>query len=650
MKPMLYYRIAPVAGERSVDDGLTYHSSSQLPAGSLVKIPLGKQQTVGVILRQTTKPEFATKPVKSLIEDRPLPEHLTETALWMSRYYTAPLSSVFQTMLPRGLEKLRRISGITPESIPINRTKIVLNDEQSAAVRTIMANPAGTVVLRGVTGSGKTQVYIEVMKQILAAGHSGIILVPEISLTTQLRTQLLAALPGVVVTHSSMTEAQRHLIWRQILYSEKPLVVIGPRSALFSPLHNLGLVVIDECHEPGYKQENQPRYLALRAARVITKAIEGRLILGSATPSITDSYLAQATRQPVVLMTKPATRDAVPAKVRIVDLKQRDQFRRHRFLSDDLIQSIENSLAEGRQSLIFHNRRGSAPLTICQDCGWTALCQSCHVLMTLHVDRHTLICHICGRRTKVPSGCPVCRQPQIVHRGIGTKLVADELSKLFPRAKIARFDADTKVMEQLHNNYREVYEGKIDILIGTQVIAKGLDLPHLGFVGVIQADSGLGIPDYQSRERVFQLVYQVCGRVGRLARRSDVVIQTYQPNHPSIVYGSKQDYDSFYKLELAERRRANFPPYCYLAKLTCSYSRERQAVAAARAAADELKKRFGVSLSILGPAPAFYERLGGRYRWQLILKSARRSLLTEACLNFANNSRWIVDPDPAHLL
>ncbi|RWZ79831.1 MAG: primosomal protein N' [Candidatus Chaera renei] len=647
---MRYYQIAPTITIHGPKDQLTYHHQSALPVGGLVTIPLGKKQAAGVILKEVAKPNFATRPVGQLIETRPLPAHLLQAALWMSRYYIAPLSSCFQTILPKGLHKTRRQIKLADTSNLINRTSFVLNSQQEAAVKTILKNSGGTTLLRGITGSGKTQVYVEVMKRTVETGRSGIVLVPEIALTAQLKSQIESSLPGAIITHSSMTEGQRHLIWRQILHSKKPVVVIGPRSALFSPITNLGLVVIDECHEPSYKQENQPRYLALRVARIITESAGARLILGSATPSVTESYLAEATAQPVALLNRPAIADALPAQISLVDIRKKDEFRRHRFLSDKLLSSIEASLGEGRQSLVFHNRRGSAPLTICQDCGWTAVCPSCQLPMTLHVDKHQLVCHICGRRLDVPASCPVCHQPQLVHRGIGTKLIADELAKLFPSAKLARFDADTAAVERLHTNYQDIYDGKFNIIIGTQMVAKGLDLPLLGSVGVVQADSGLNLPDYQANERVFQLVYQVCGRVGRLARPSSVIIQTYHPEHPSILYGSRQDYDAFYQWELPRRRQDYFPPFCYLAKLTCAYSRENQAVAASRALADGLKQRFNNQMLVLGPAPSFYEKLGGRFRWQLILKSSKRSIIQEACRELVNNSRWTVDPDPAHLL
>jgi primosomal protein N' (replication factor Y) len=410
-----------------------------------------------------------------------------------------------------------------------NRTKIVFNKEQSQALDEIAHATSGTIVLQGVTGSGKTEIYKELARRSVSRGQSVILLVPEISLTSQLISEFAHDFPDLIVTHSQMTEAERHLAWRTVLHAETAQVIIGPRSALFLPVKNLGVLIIDEAHEPSYKQEQSPRYSALRAASILARENDIKLILGSATPSVADRYLAEVTGRPVVRLDTPARALAQTPDITLVDMTKRGNFKRHRFISDQLIASIEKNLANRKQTLIFHNRRGSASTTLCENCGWTALCPNCLVPLVLHGDRFELSCHICAHREKVPTVCPVCRSTDIIHKGIGTKLIESELRKLFPKARIARFDSDNTANETVNSLYEALYKGNIDIAIGTQVVAKGLDLPHLRTVGVIQADSGLSLPDYAAAERAFQLLAQVIGRVGRDEHASEVIVQSYQP-------------------------------------------------------------------------------------------------------------------------
>lgn len=627
---------------------LTYHSENPLPIGSLVQIPLGKRSGIGLVFEKVTKPAFETRPLGKLLEASPLPPQLLELAKWMSEYYATPIPTVLQTMLPRGLGKARRAT-ISHSHPKRKRTKFVLNEEQKTALKTIDSAGAGTVLLRGITGSGKTQVYIEHAKKVLEAGKSVIILVPEIALTSQLVAEFSQHFDHLLVTHSTMTEATRHLTWRACLEATEPTVVIGPRSALFSPLKDIGLIVVDECHEPAYKQEQAPRYSALRVGSVLTHLHKAPLVLGSATPSITDTYLALETKRPIVLMNERALKTARKPEVHVVDMTKKSYFTRHRFFSNELLSQIEASLSSNKQSLIFHNRRGSAPLTICENCGYMAACPRCLIPLTLHSDTFTLKCHVCGHSETPKPTCPQCGQPDIIHKGIGTKSIEEELKKLFPKARVARYDADAKVSEQVHSHYQQLYDGDIDIIVGTQVIAKGLDLPHLNVVGIVQADGGLSIPDYQSQERVFQLIYQVSGRVGRNFHPSSVIVQTYQPTHPSVQFGVSQDYEGFYDFAIAERKRAHFPPYTHLLKLTCSYKSERAAVDAAKRLAADLRQQFGHEVQVFGPTPSFYERLGGNYRWQLLLKSQKRELLIQAA-SVPSKTYWYVDLDPANIL
>ena len=646
---MEYYLVTPLAITHASESGLTYQSEEHFEVGSIVLVPVGKKTVPGIITARVAKPAFATKPIERELESTPLPSSLISLASWLSAYYNTHPVTVWQTILPRGLQKKRRESKKLLSHPERKRTNIVFNKTQQQAIDTIWQQPTGTSLLHGVTGSGKTAIYIELAKKTLSEGRSAIILVPEIALTSQIIAEFLPFFPDLIVTHSTMSEAERHTAWQKILHAQTPQLIIGPRSALFSPVRDLGLVVIDECHEPSFKQEQAPRYSALRTAARLTDLRNARLVLGSATPSVQDYYLAKQAGRPVIRLSKQARPDTVAPTVHVVDMTKKLNFGRHRFLSDPLIKYMTETIAAGKQVLLFHNRRGTAPMTLCENCGWSAACPRCYVPLTLHADHFQLKCHICDYTERVPTSCPECGQAGIIHKGIGTKLLHEEVSKLFPQAKIMRFDGDSHTDETLEKQYQALYDGDIDIIIGTQVVAKGLDLPHLRMVGVIQADSGLSLPDYQSPERVFQLLYQVCGRVGRNEHDTHVIVQSYQPTHPAVSFGIKKDYAGFYEYAIEERKRALFPPFRFLLKLTCTYKTEATAIRASRQLAAQLRAAK-YDCEILGPTPAFYERVRDTYRWQIIIKTKRREILTDILATQKLGPQWTSDIDPGSLL
>ncbi|MFZ2544831.1 MAG: primosomal protein N' [Candidatus Saccharimonadales bacterium] len=644
---MHYYEVAPTKIIRSKSDFFTYSSDTELQLGQLVIIEVGKKKLDGVVIKKVSIPKYETKNIISITEQAPLPLPLIKLSLWLSEYYTTHLALVLQTILPRGLQKKRRAQIKREVSSLRNRTNIVFNKDQINAINTIESSTPGTIILHGVTGSGKTAVYLESAKRTIKNGKSVILLVPEIALTPQIVDEFETHFGNIILTHSRQTEAERHYAWKKALYSTEPRIVIGPRSALFMPLKNVGLIVIDEAHEPSFKQEQSPRYSALRAASVLASNHEAKLILGSATPSASDYYLAKQTGRPIVVMNSTA-RVSIAPDISLIDMTKRSNFQRHRFLSDSLLSLIEETLKEKHQILIFHNRRGSSSMTLCENCGWQAICQRCFVPLTLHADKHELRCHICGNTDGVPTSCPICQHTSIIHKGIGTKLIESELIKIFPKASISRFDGDSDDNETLDRRYKDLYDGSIDIIVGTQIVAKGLDLPHLRAVGVIQADAGLSLPDYSAPERTFQLLAQVVGRVGRSDHKTFVVVQSYQPTHPAVVDGLAQAYPAFYEKTIAERRRAHFPPFVFLLKLTCIYKTEAAAIRNSQALAQILKTTLQ-GIEILGPTPAFYERQRDTYRWQLVLKSRQRALLVDA-LQYLPPTHWQFELDPVSLL
>lgn len=645
---MRFYLVAPTI--RAHTKGLfTYASPDKIALGTVVLIEIGKRQSVGVVIEQTSKPKFATKQIVRILQKTPLPPSLLHLARWLEEYYMSPIASVWQTILPRGLQKKRRSHTINdlPKS---TRRKITfkLNNDQKKAIQQIEKNQKTTSLLQGITGSGKTAVYIELAKKVvLRDKKSAIVLVPEIALTSQLVDEFQQHFSSVLLTHSGMTEAQRDIIWQQALRADSPQLVIGPRSALFLPLPSIGLIVIDEAHEPSFKQEQSPRYSALRAARILADAHEAKLVLGSATPSVTDRFLAEQTSD-IIRLDSPAKKIGT-VQTKLIDSRKRSNFTRHRFLSNQLIDEITETLANKQQVLLFHNRRGSASVTLCENCGWSAVCPRCYVPFVLHADLHQLVCHVCGTKQSVPTTCPDCHHTDIIHKGIGTKSIAEAVAKIFPSAKVARFDGDSLSHETLDKMYQQVYKGHVDIIVGTQVVAKGLDLPNLATVGVIQADGGLILPDFAAEERVFQLLVQVIGRVGRDEKLSTIIVQTYQPENPAIGFAIAKNYDKFYSYAIAKRRHDNFPPYVYLLKLTCTYKTEAGAAKAAGELKNQLQKSAPKSVTVLGPSPAFYERVRDSYRWQIIAKSPHREDLIKL-LDQVPPVKWQAELDPVSLL
>ena len=639
-----FFEVAPSKIIRSGSDSFTYSSSLELPIGAVVKIPVGKKEFIGVVIKKVVQPKYKTRDILEILYSPGIPLNLVKTALWLADYYSSPLASVVTLLLPSGITKKRRAKN-TAEVVSSSRTKKVLTLDQQKASRKILENERDnkTSLLFGVTGSGKTQVYIDLALRKQQDGKSSIFLVPEISLTPQLVSEVSLHFPDLIVYHSRLTEAEKHLLWNKVVNSSDPIVVIGPRSALFLPINNLGLIAVDEEHEPSYKQDKTPRYSALRMARILASYNKASLILGSATPLIQDFYMAE-TSDGIVALPNPAQKNTLKPDLFLIDMTNRNKFKKHRFLSDELISAIEKN----SQTLIYHNRRGSASITLCENCGWTAVDEETGLPLVLHIDKNKLVNHLTNKTYRVPTNCPSCGDAGIIHKGIGTKLIEQELRRLFPNKKIARFDGDNLSEETLEKSYDKLLSGEIDIIVGTQIVAKGLDLPHLNTVAVIQADAGLAIPDFASNERTFQLVSQVVGRVGRNQNKTNVIVQTYQKDSKIIKFAINQDYTGFYNYELAIRKKTNFPPYTYLLKLTCSYKTEAAAFKNARKVANEIIELYP-NVQLFGPAPAFYEKIGDKYRWQIIVKAKNRSVLKEVA-KMAPQPYWQFELDPTSLL
>ena len=645
---MKYYLIAPAKTFHSSDNLLTYSSETPLKIGQIVEIPLGRQSTIGIVVKNTTQPDFDTKLITKIIYEQPLPKKLVDALFWLSSYYRCPLSTVIQAALPRGITKNRRGKLLeAPNITPIDNP---LNSAQRAAIRAIEENPANTILLHGITGSGKTNIYIELCARTLAKNQSVILLVPEIALTSQLVRNFQQHFKSITLLHSNLTESLRHQLWEKILTDNQPQVIIGPRSALFAPVQDLGLIIIDEAHEPAYHQEQNPKYSASLLAGKLAKTV-----LGTATPLISDYYLCKS-HNAIVEINQLAIESDKHTSISVIDLKDRNDFTKSRILSNQLIESIKASLANHTQSMLFHNRRGTAPMTICDKCGWQALCPNCFLPLVLHADAFQMRCHTCARNFPVPTACPECKNASIHHKGFGTKLIEDELHRLFPSAKIARFDMDTDDDLKLTKIYDEVYRGDYDIIVGTQMIAKGFDFPRLTTLGIVQADAGLSLPDFSSEERTFQLITQVIGRAKRGHQNSNIFIQSFQPDHPIISLASQSDYASFYNYLVQKRQQSKLPPYSFLLKLSVTYKTETATVKNIRTLYKKViqtAKQLQIPenrIVVSPPMPAFHERTSTGYTWQLVIKAKSRQNLLDIFDRLPKNNYLHYDFDPISLL
>lgn len=640
----MFYEVAP---EGKVG-AFVYDFDDSLSPGQIVLVPVAKRVVPGVVIKKVAQPDFKTKKILQVLYSKPLPKHLVETVKFVHEYYLAPYGQAVSLVLPRGVEKKRRK---TEQMFGKNEkteqaavfSEIPLNPAQKKALEGLQKAVGTTKLLYGVTGSGKTNIYLKMALNAFKREKSTIVLVPEIALTSQL-VRVFQDVFGdnIVLIHSKQTEAERHAIFNSLFNTETPKIVIGPRSALFAPLDNLGLIIIDEEHDGAYHQDNPPRYSAIRVASFMAKTVGCSLVLGSATPTVEDFYIASK-QEALIELVEKAKKEAERPEIQIIDFKNRENFTKNRYFSDSLLKVMAENLESGRQTLIFHNRRGSSPLTICESCGEEILCPNCYLPLTLHADEYVLQCHTCGFSEKVPTKCPKCGALGIIHKGFGTKLLESELKKLFPKTRIRRFDADNKKGEGMDAVYEAVRDGEVDILIGTQTIAKGLDLPKLATIGIVQADAGLSLPDYMAEERTFQLLTQVMGRVGRGHLKGDnVFIQTFQPQHPVIKYACNEDYLGFEEYLIKKRAKAVFPPFCFIAKIELSLKTEGLVVRKIREAAAELKKNK--KLYVSPPKPAFHERNNRGYTWQIIVRSRSRKALIEACSELDKYFKVTLDP------
>ncbi len=640
---MFYYEV--LVGDASFHGSkpLTYSYDQKLKIGAVVRISLKDRSALGIIAREVTKPTFTTKPVSASSTGISVPKETLSMISWLASYYPAPFGAIVRQFLPPNTVFPKKIEPAesqrpTPISLP------PLTEDQERAIQ--LVNQSGSHLLRGITGSGKTRVYLEITKRALMEGKSILVLVPEIGLTEHVAKAFDALAVSPIVMHSQLTVAQRRDIWYAIARNNDPQIIIGPRSALFAPIKNIGAIIMDESHDGAYKSETTPHYRSDRVAAVLAKLHKATFLAGSATPNIEDYYAFESKKLPIIKLDKTALTNP-ETSVLMVDMKDRSNLSQSSILSSPLIKGIAGALAKGEQALLFLNRRGTANAVLCSSCGWRATCTHCDLPLRYHADQHLLRCHTCGRSSKLPTGCPDCGNGDIVLKSMGTKAITEEVTRLFPNARVERFDTDTEKAKSLRHQLDSLKSGEIDILVGTQMVVKGLDLPNLAVVGALDADNSLLIPDFSASERTFQLISQVVGRVGRGHRPGKVFIQTYNPDHPTLLAASEQNFAKFYSDEIKERKTYNFPPFCFLAKLSCLRASSSSAEKAALKLKSEIEEKYH-GVTIEGPAPSFHPKESGKYKWQLVVKTPTRQPLIDIVNHLP--SGWQHNLDPIDLL
>ena len=642
-----------------------YQLPEPVDVGCRVRVKFRATEVEGFVVGLPKSPPngIEVQSVREILDRAPLLQpDVLDLCRWIADYYLAPLGEVLKAALPPGitrkhLDRFDPGAGATHEKAA---TPFQLTTDQLTALYAIeKAEGFSTVLLHGVTGSGKTEIYIQAAEYTLSRGKTCLILVPEIGLTPQLTERFASRFPGrVAVLHSSLTRKQRIDEWLRILHGQAP-VVVGTRSAVFAPLRNLQLIIVDEEHETTYKQEETPRYHARDTAIVRAQRLGATVVLGSATPSMESFRNAERKKFDYVHLTSRVEDRPLPA-VEIVNM--RDEYAaegKQVVFSRRLLQAVSERLERQEQIMVLLNRRGFAAFLLCRHCGFTFQCTSCSVSMTYHRSINRLLCHYCGLAKRPPSRCLECKSEYIHYVGEGTERIEADLKELFPDARIGRIDRDTmKHVRDFECALGGFRKGEIDILVGTQMIAKGHDFPLVTLVGVLAADAALSLPDFRAAERTFQLLTQVAGRSGRGDRPGEVIIQSFFPDHYTFQLACTQKFEEFYARESRYRRAMFYPPFTVLAGIVVTDRNKDRAAEQSRDIGRFLESVRAQNVRILGPAPAPLERVKRLHRYQLLIKAATRGALHQMLEALKahlsgiklGGSRVMVDVDPVSLL
>ncbi|MBQ9630519.1 MAG: primosomal protein N', partial [Treponema sp.] len=629
--------------------------------GSRVLVPFGARRLNALVVSiskdlPSNLPKEKIRSIKRIIDKEPIfPNSLLSLSFWMKDYYVSTLGETIFTMLPSAKRESSSVSFSFDSDFSFTKS-LSLSEEQKKAISDILTSKKVFHYLYGETGSGKTEVFLQVAQKILDSGKSVIYLVPEISLTAQIIEQVKLRFGDTVATlHSALTPSQKFTEWNRILHGSAK-IIIGARSAIFAPVKNLGLIIIDEEHDGSYKSGSNPRYHARQVAmyRASTSGIP--LLMGSATPSVESWHLMNTGQLEKHILTKRLAGGSRP-KISCIDLTKSKQVS---CLSEELTEEIRSTLNQKKQVILFLNRRGFNHFFRCTSCGYEIICKNCSVPMTYHKISHRLKCHYCGW-TQVPiSFCPQCGSVDIGYSGFGTEYIEAETMAKFPNAKIIRIDSDSLSKKgELDEKLSAFRKGEYDIMLGTQMVAKGLNFPNLQLVGVVLADTGLHMPDFRAGERTFSLITQVAGRAGRFFPDGKVVVQTYSPSKEPVYCACKGNIDAFYESELQVRNLLEFPPFSRLVRLVFRSTVQKTAESSADEATNilfDIAKKNKYSVEILGYSECPIFKISKNYRYQILLKGRRISELQELArtllfdYNRDQNVYIECDVDPVSLL
>jgi len=657
---LLYAEVAVEAARALDRETYTYSVPEGIDVvpGHRVTVPFGRRTTFGYVVSMgTDEPEVEVKPIASAGAEPLLLPHQVALARMVADHYWVPLIECLRAMLPPRVRskgstgegastRQRRHSRLLEFATAVHAEsqKPVLTDEQRAALEVISANQL--TLLHGVIASGKTEVYLSAAEEALARQLRVLLLVPEISLTPQLVERVRARLQApIAILHSQLTELERAQQWWRVRRGQAD-VVLGSRSAVFAPIPRLGLICLDEEGSAAYKQDRTPRYETGWVARRLAAVSGARLVAGSATPSVVAYHDAQRGDLALAKLTHRVR--GHDAEVELVDMRDEFAAGNRQPLSKRLLEVVERTLQNEEQAILYLNRRGMSTYVMCRDCGKSVQCLGCSVSLVQHAEIDGLVCHYCGYSRAMPAICDHCGSRNIRALGMGTQRLESMVKRIWPNARVLRLDSDVARGPDAYFQIWEAFsERRADILVGTQLVARGLDLPAVTCVGVVDADLPLHFPDYRSAENTFSLVVQVAGRAGRDGRPSSVIVQTSNPEHYSLRCAAVGDYEGFYAAELPSRKAFTFPPFADLAVLTRSDTDDGRAAASAREAAESIAAgllKDGVEgIRVMGPSPAFIHRLRGEYRWQVTLKG----LGLERARHLAPRGRgWSFDVDP----
>ena len=650
------------------------YTLANIKPGVRVLVPFGKQEIIGVVLEVATESKFELTKLKAalaVLDDEPLlPKSILELINWTSKYYHHPIGDVINNALPTLLREKTRKKKLADEAnsqvvklkkeskVSLEKPKTIqLNEHQKQAIDAIKnhLNEFKTFLLDGITGSGKTEVYLRVIEETIAAHKQALVLVPEINLTPQTIARFAERFSvPIVVFHSRLTPKERLLSW---LMAKKGIasIVIGTRSAIFTPLKNPGIIIIDEEHDLSFKQQSGLRYSARNLATIRGKLENIPVILGSATPCLESIYNVKRKRY-IELTLPERAGPAIHPSFHLVDM--RNQKLKHG-VAENLLYSIKKHLANNGQVLIFINRRGFAPILICHHCGWVAGCKYCDARLTLHQKKHQLRCHHCNIVEKIPPKCPNCSSENLLSLGTGTERVEATLQELLPEVRLVRIDRDTtRFKNSLETMLKGIHSKEYQVLIGTQMLAKGHHFQDVTMVAVLNVDQGLFSSDFRASEHLAQLIMQVAGRAGREEKPGEVYLQTHNPHHPLLLNLINGGYASFVNNCLLERQAAQLPPYSYLALFHAESKEPEAALKFLTKLRSCAEKSLVNSARIFGPVPAVMDRKAGYFRAQLLVQSQNRETLQQALdvllniideLKPKHNLRWFLDVDPVEL-